>query len=174
MAQKLFDLELTPDFEAPRYARERLAPVLERLSLGAAKTNGILRAISEGLVNLVKHSDPKPTKVWLRLRQTATTVTLEIEDNGGSFDGFKDRTTRRDVQLDEDGMGLALLATYCPEPVHISGPPNIVRLNLNTSKRTHILLIDDDASQRRILGHYLSDRYLVTECTSCRRSDHRD
>ncbi|MBX2829901.1 MAG: response regulator [Rhodospirillales bacterium] len=166
MAQQLFDLELTPDFEAPRHAREMLAPVLERLSLGAAKTNGILLSISEVLVNLVKHSDPKPTKVWLRLRQTTTTVTLEIEDNGGSFDGFTDRTTRRDVQLGEDGMGLALLATYCPDPVYIAGPTNIVRLNLNTSARTHILLIDDDASQRRILGHYLSDRYHVTECTS--------
>ncbi len=166
MAQCLFDVELTPDLAAPRQARKLLSPVLQRLSLGMEKSNGVMLGISEILVNLVKHSHPAPTRVHVRVMQTKSAVTLEIEDDGGCFDGFNDRTNRKDVELGEQGMGLALLATFCPNPQYISGPPNIVRLILDTAAPAHILLIDDDASQRRVLGHYLSDRYRVSECNS--------
>ncbi len=166
MVQCLFDVELTPDLEAARRARALLSPVLQRLSLGTEKSNGVMLGISEVLVNLVKHSHPGPTRVQLRVMQMKNAVTLEIEDNGGCFDSFNDRTRCQGVELGEQGMGLALLAAFCPNPQYIPGPPNIVRLVLNTAAPIHILLIDDDASQRRILGHYLSDRYRVSECKS--------
>lgn len=166
MAQCLFDVELIPDLAAPRHARELLLPILGRFALGSERCNGILLGISEVMVNLVKHSCPKATKVHIRLFSLNDHVILEIEDDGGSFDGFSDRTSRHDVELGEDGMGLALLAAYCPDPHYVAGPPNIVRLKIDTAAPAHILLIDDDASQRRVLGHYLADRYRVTECAS--------
>lgn len=156
--------------EALRQLRAELESTELLLALPDELRNNALLVITEWVTNLIEHPQPPPQRVELTLLERETSrgspsLHLEIEDDGDPFADFDKAIARRDTPLeelilDEEGLGLHLMAQLFPQPRYRPGPPNRLSLQLYPpQRRTRVAIVDDDPMLAGLMEAYLGDGY---------------
>ena len=82
----LFDSRIPADMLALSALRKEIGARLSAFALGENVRNAILLTVAEMGANAIRHSDPAPLEIGVRLRLAGPVLELEIEDDGGAFD----------------------------------------------------------------------------------------
>ncbi len=90
--------------------------------------DAILLTIAEMGANAIRHGDPEPTEVGVRLLLEGASIVIEITDDGGPFSGFQrslvNSRMKREHLFAESGRGLSIIESMLDELCYEPGPPN--------------------------------------------------
>ena len=174
MERLLAQWQLEPELASASIARQNLTQFFTTSSLEINSADFLL-AVTELIVNLCRHSDPKPNQIQLALKQSDYFLNLEILDNGGSFRSFSHFMNEFDPLLaDESGMGLKLLRDKFDDVFYIPAcyredaqNLTLVRKAISAAEpKETILLVDDDQVYRKLIALYLKADFEVIEAGS--------
>jgi sigma-B regulation protein RsbU (phosphoserine phosphatase) len=127
--------------------------------------------LSEIVSNIDRHSRPQASLIRVRFEQSGQYWDLRISDDGQCYDPA--RHVIQDLaavdENSESGRGIALIRASCDRIDYVAGDagePNLTvcswHNNLKTN-RSNILIVEDEASSRRLYAHYLAQSYQVFE-----------
>ncbi|QDF68133.1 response regulator [Shewanella sp. SNU WT4] len=154
--------------EAVRDMRQLLQRVLTQQLQHPQQLQRMLLCFSELATNIVRHSAPPARAIGVQLWLSNHQWQIHITDDGGSWQACDI------VPLDEHevsatgGRGLSLITHYCDNYQYIAGKLNLSKLQwprVFSQNKPHVLIVEDDSSQQRLLRAYLKDEYQV-DCVS--------
>lgn len=176
--KKIFlEATFTPSFVAAREARQALHEAMKEAYIDRDLDNNFKLAVSEIIVNLVKHSHPPPKYVKIIFGRSGDEFILDVLDDGGEFSSFDNQMALQSLgdDLEENGMGLRMVAIlfdhyeYTPGSMRLGGK-NRFRVSMSGNSfgtgLPRIVLVDDDPVIRWVLETYLSGNYDVVPCSS--------
>lgn len=167
-------ITIPPSLDGARLARESLGRILRELGQPEESLRPALLAISEMIVNIVRHASPAASQITLGLDIGSESYCLEILDNGGPFYDFKKyfRSCSAATGLKENGMGLSLVQAsfpngrYEPSDQRTDGLNRFLVSIPLEKKRPHVLLVDDDLAQLALISAMLRTDYIITAVDS--------
>lgn len=156
--------------EASRLRKE-LRRRLDDLRLPDLVVWPLLVGLSEILANIIKHSNPEPGFIGVRVDLLGAQLRLEVKDDGGSFCDFVKRVSgarmARDQELSETGRGLGLIGESLERLSYEGGSVNCcVGWKPIYSDRPLVLVVEDDETLLDIYAHFLRDLRVV-KARSC-------
>ena len=134
----------------------------------------MLLCLSEAVTNIIRHARPEASEIAVRFQQSAQSWELNVSHNGGYYQPALDNFEILE-QIDpeaESGRGLALMHASCDLIQYLERDESednrvIFSWPINRlSDRTRILLVEDEASVRRLYLHYLSESFEVLEAAN--------
>jgi len=137
MDRLLFETQKPVTLEAVRELRHLLEPVVQATVPDLSIQHRILLCLSEAVTNLVLHAVPKANLVTMCFGLNSYGWWLELLDDGASWDPSQHK------------------------PIHTQNP-NQLRMIWATPKqhlRPIILIVEDDASLRRVYAAYLTEDF---------------
>lgn len=165
ISRNIFSISVYPNAEGARLARKALKTAIADLALPKNCRDGLLLSTAEWITNLGEHSQRSPRHAKLTLQRIGGTFMFELRDDGSAFENFHQavQCNTAPPKLDEDGMGLQLMARYFPAMTYVSGK-NENRLHIqfhmdSTTEMPTILLVDDDPIVRNLYGEYVNGVY---------------
>ncbi|NLS12914.1 response regulator [Vibrio sp. SM6] len=168
--------------------RRALGKSLQRENADTALINKIQLCFSEAATNLIEHSMPPPKHLDISLARSCDGWQLKLEDDGQSWDPTAVNSQHLDTSLDfaldlesEHGRGIALIRAQSSSQhyatnhalnrncltlgwhtiITVAEETNASSLSLRHKPR--VLLVEDDASQMRLLRAYLCNDYHILE-----------
>lgn len=162
----LFEAQIPPDLKALSSLRKDVSARLNILMPTDAVRDAILLTIAEIGANAIRHGDPEPTQVGLRLVLEGASIVIEIEDDGGPFNGFANSLAssrqKREHLFAESGRGLSIIESMLDEISYAPGPPNIFRgTRLMGQRKPVLLLVEDSPLLLETYAAMLSAQYQV-------------
>jgi phosphoserine phosphatase RsbU/P len=163
----LLEQQCDASLESVRSLRSLLEQVTLSTITDKSLRNKIILCLSESATNIVKHSSPKATQIQVRFRQKSQYWMLEIIDDGGLYDPLSNTDGLPGQSAEaESGRGIALLHANCQQIGYLPYNSNqnciILCWPVDTaSTREKILLVEDDASMRRLYKALLKGSYDV-------------
>lgn len=156
--------------EASRLRKE-LSRRLADLRLPDSVVCPLLLGVSEILGNILKHSEPLPSFIGVRVDLLGSQLRLEITDDGGSFFDFVERVSNAGStghpELLETGRGLGLIGESLERLSYETGNVNrSVGWKSIVSKKPMVLIVEDDETLLDIYAHFLRD-LLVVKARCC-------
>lgn len=156
--------------EASRLRKE-LSRRLADLRLPDSVVCPLLLGVSEILGNILKHSEPLPSFIGVRVDLLGSQLRLEITDDGGSFFDFVERVSNAGStghpELLETGRGLGLIGESLERASYDAGSVNrSVGWKSIVSKKPMVLIVEDDETLLDIYAHFLRD-LLVVKARCC-------
>jgi len=167
MDRLLFETQKPVTLEAVRELRHLLEPVVQTTVPDLSIQQRILLCLSEAVTNLVLHATPTASRVTMCFGLNSDGWWLEILDDGAPWNPAQHEPTNpsTNFELIENGRGTALLHAQCEQIKYYSGDttkPNQLRMIWKTPKqhlRPTVLMVEDDASLRRIYAAYLTEDF---------------
>lgn len=145
----LFEARIPPDLKALSSLRKDVAARLNMLNPSDSVRDAILLTIAEMGANAIRHGNPEPTQVELRLLLDGASIVIEIADDGGPFDGFQrslaNSRMKREHLFAESGRGLSIIESMLDEVSYEPGPPNLFRGTRLMGQRKPVLLVVEDS-----------------------------
>ena len=131
---------------------------------------------SEVSANLIRHAEPKPTRIKVKAKLDGTTMQLDIADDGAPFVDFNacwaEGVALELTTLDISGRGLALIARHVETATYEAGSREqhrnnrfIVEIKLYTT-RPAILLVEDSSPLLAMYRTMLGTAFEVLTATS--------
>lgn len=171
MNRLLLDYRCAAEPAAAGQLRKLLEQVLVSSVQDKSLHNKIQLCLSEIVSNIDRHNRPQAPMIRVRFEQNGQHWDLRIADDGQCYD-----PTRHKIQdladineNSESGRGIALIRASCDRIDYVAGDggePNQTvcswQNNLQTN-RSSILVVEDEASSRRLYAHYLAHSYQVFE-----------
>lgn len=167
----LFDASIPPDLQALSLLRKDVSARLQALSPNEAVRDAILLTIAEMGANAIRHGDPEPSAIGLRLRLEGASIVIEITDDGGPFCGFQRSLANSRMKqkhlFAESGRGLSIIESMLDELIYEPGPPNrFVGKKLMGQRRPTLLLVEDSPLLLETYAAMLSHQYRVLKSDS--------
>ncbi len=167
----LFDARIPPDLQALSLLRKDVAARLQALCPNEAVRDAILLTIAEMGANAIRHGDPEPTEVGVRLLLEGASIVIEITDDGGPFSGFQrslvNSRMKREHLFAESGRGLSIIESMLDELCYEPGPPNrFVGKRLMGQRRPTLLVVEDSPLLLETYAAMLSHQYRVLKSES--------
>jgi len=153
----------------------QLRNLLQQVLVSSVKEKGlhnkILLCLSEVISNIDRHNRSKAAQIGVRFEQCGQSWSLRISDDGQCFDptGYEIQNLDDIGEEFESGRGIALLHTCCDHLDYvagIAGKPNLMICSWGNDSQENcssILVVEDEASIRRLYAHYLGQSYQVFE-----------
>ncbi|MCU0818798.1 MAG: SpoIIE family protein phosphatase [Beijerinckiaceae bacterium] len=167
----LFDAQIPPDLQALSLLRKDVAARLQTLCPNEAVRDAILLSIAEMGANAIRHGDPEPTKLGVRLLLEGSSIVIEIIDDGGAFEGFQrslaNSRMKRDHLFAESGRGLSIIESMLDEVIYEPGPPNrfVGKIQMG-ERRPTLLVVEDSPLLLETYAAMLSQPYRVLKAAS--------
>jgi serine/threonine-protein kinase RsbW len=165
-----------PDLKSVRELRHGLRSALAGTEIPNRLAQDLLLSLQEHATNLVRHGNPKPTRIGVKVRAEGGAWSVSIEDNGGvfrSFDAFMALATLADRRTDPrtHGMGMKFIGTRFADHVYQPGfgtkRPNSLTLHFppraEQITRPLIVLIEDDDTVRQLIKELLKQQFRVVD-----------
>ena len=151
--------------EASRLRKE-LSRRLADLRLPESVVCPFLLGLSELLGNILKHADPLPGFIGVRVDLLGSQLKLEVTDDGGSFFDFLERVSSAgaagNLELSETGRGLGLIRESLERLSYDAGTLNrSVGWKSIVSETPIVLIVEDDETLLDIYAHFLRDVQVV-------------
>lgn len=174
----LQSIVLTPSYQSARDFRGMVEPTLRRISVADSEVSNCLTAISEVLVNLVEHGNPKASQIGVTVTINGGYWSLSVSDDGGAFHDLTEtiasKSSEHPDMLRESGMGLMILNQYFPEwsyeVASETGGQNVLRIGGAISDAPSslplVLLVEDEEIQIEIISSYLESEFVVAAAST--------
>ena len=177
VAAPFFEIEVTdPDLKSVRELRHGLRAALAHTEIPNRLVQDLLLSLQEHATNLVRHGNPKPTRIGVKMRAEGGAWSVSIEDNGGvfrTFDSFMALATLADRRTDPrtHGMGMKFIGTRFADHIYQPGlgrtQPNSLTLHFppraEQITRPLIVLIEDDDTVRYLIKEILKQQFRVVD-----------
>lgn len=162
----LFEASIPPDLRALSGLRKDLSARLDMLCAAEPVRNALLLTLSEIGANSILHAEPAPQALTVRLALEGASVSIEIEDDGGSFEGFDAACAisviRQEHLFAESGRGLAIIQSMVDSLSYQPGAPNRLRATKRLAgKRPTVLIVEDSAILLETYAAMLARNYDV-------------
>ena len=170
-----FRIQAPAELDNIRLLRNKTSIWLEAKGFIVKDKDNILLCLSEITTNIVKHSEPTATTIFVDIYNSDQGIVLDISDDGSHFENFyniieNQRSASLDGLFQESGMGLNLVVSLFPNVQYLTSiirgaKHNVVRLLVKEniiSDKPRIAIIDDDISMLSVMEVYLKDDYDVT------------
>ncbi|SMY32752.1 SpoIIE family protein phosphatase [Photobacterium andalusiense] len=164
----LFKSTQPSTLESVRILRQSLSKVLDHLDIKADIKQYCLLCCSEWCTNIIHHSTPLSNDITVSFRKAKKKWLLIIKDSGGIWNPLSQQTTfniNTNI-LKGSGYGLHIINTLADETYYQSLPShNIFTIvwERDTHRiKPHILLVEDQKSQRELFYSYIKDIFTVS------------
>jgi sigma-B regulation protein RsbU (phosphoserine phosphatase) len=171
MNRLLLDYQCTAELAAAGQLRNLLRQVLVSSVQDKSLHHKILLCLSEIISNIARYNQPPAAQICVRFEQTEQNWELRISDNGNCYDPARHEVQDlAEVHPDsESGRGIALILACCDRIDYLPGDadkPNLTVCSWTSNwqkNRRRILIVEDEATSRRLYTHYLNELYEVFE-----------
>jgi sigma-B regulation protein RsbU (phosphoserine phosphatase) len=171
MNRLLLDYQCTAELAAAGQLRKLLRQVLVSSVQEKSLHHKILLCLSEIVSNIARYNQPTASQISVRFEQTEQNWELRISDNGNCYDPARHEVQDlAEVHPDsESGRGIALILACCDRIDYLPGDadkPNLTVCSWTSNRqknRRRILIVEDEATSRRLYTHYLNELYEVFE-----------
>ena len=171
MNRLLLEYRCAADLGAVARLRDLVKQVLSSTVDEISMHHKMLLCLSEEVTNIVRHARPEASEISVRFQQSAQSWELNVSHNGGYYKPDLDNFEILE-EIDpeaESGRGLALMHASCDHIEYLKHDESedngvIFSWSINRlTDRIRILLVEDEASVRRLYMHYLSESFEVLE-----------
>ena len=167
----LFEAHIPPDLLALSALRKDVSARLMSLCPNDAVKSAILLTISEMGANVIRHADPEPTRIGVRLRLDGAAIIIEIEDDGGSFHQFEAHLAQALIKQShlfaESGRGLSMIQGLLDDLQYEPGAPNrFIGKRMMGSTKPTILVVEDSPILLETYAAMLARDYHVLKSSS--------
>ncbi|MFC1751327.1 response regulator, partial [Pseudomonadota bacterium] len=176
MVDCLLKYEISPQLDQVALIREQLDTLfLHHPHIDKRTVQNVLLAVSEILTNVIRHSEPKASRIDIEVNALTDCWQIVLSDDGGAFTDFQnivrglgDESSAM-LSAMESGMGIGLVTTLFPKyEYRCEGDRNHFTLYLQgicSSPKPRVAIVDDEGVLRKLLSNYLSDDYQTVEYT---------
>ncbi|SMY32260.1 Response regulator SaeR [Photobacterium malacitanum] len=164
----LFKSTQPSTLESVRILRQSLSKILDHLDIKADIKQYCLLCCSEWCTNIIQHSTPASNEISVSLRKSKNKWLLVIQDSGGPWNPLVQQPAfniNKNI-LKGGGYGLHIINTLADKTYYQSLPThNIFTIvwERDTHRiKPHILLVEDQKSQRELFHSYIKEIFTVS------------
>ncbi len=152
-------------------ARKLVRRALDDLRFSEDLKSDVEIAIAEAGSNPVRHADPAPTQLRIRVMANSRGIETQVADNGENFEGFETRlraTLGMPEPLSESGRGIALIKNAADHIVYekADGWNNLTMLRRHVRSRLTILVAEDSEATLAMFVSMLAQKYNLITASS--------
>lgn len=168
----LFTSTQPSTLESVRILRQSLSKILDHLDIKINIKQYCLLCCSEWCTNIILHSTPPSNNITVSLRKSKKKWLLIIKDSGKAWNPLTHHTTINDNTnvLKDGGYGLHIIKIISDKISYQSLPThNIFTIiwERDTHRiKPHILLVEDQKSQRELFHSYIKHQFTVSSVSN--------
>ncbi|OCH27836.1 fused response regulator/phosphatase [Aliivibrio fischeri] len=172
----LFSDTKPTSLESVRVLRQSLSKILKNLEINATVSNQCLLCFSEWSTNLVLHPIQPSKTISLVLRKSSSQWQIDIIDDGIPWDPTEQHQEANlsEFSLKCGGRGIDIIQNQTDDIRYQTTTKNntlsLLWDRIPSQKEPHILIVEDDVIQSKILQAYLNSDFSITAKTNGREA----